>query len=151
MFYYECISSTQSNCQKFANSMQSTSALTLAIEKNPQKNKTQTVFFFLVAVCLCLCAAPCGGHLTASTGVLLSPGWPSFYKDSLNCQWVIEAQPDHAVKIHFDRFVFEGQYSGLPESTYKIQNTYIHFISINVFVQVWHFHKDKKKPFFYIN
>lgn len=47
--------------------------------------------------------APCGGHLTAPTGVLLSPGWPSFYKDSLSCQWVIEAQPDHAVKIHFDR------------------------------------------------
>uniref|UniRef100_A0AAX7VKY4 CUB and Sushi multiple domains 1 n=1 Tax=Astatotilapia calliptera TaxID=8154 RepID=A0AAX7VKY4_ASTCA len=30
------------------------------------------------------CEAPCGGHLTAPTGVLLSPGWPSFYKDSLN-------------------------------------------------------------------
>lgn len=56
-------------------------------------------------VCIYICVAPCGGHLTASTGVLLSPGWPSFYKDSLNCQWVIEAQPDHAVKIHFDRSV----------------------------------------------
>lgn len=52
---------------------------------------------------LCLTAAPCGGHLTANSGVLHSPGWPSFYKDSLNCQWVIEAQPGHAVKIHFDR------------------------------------------------
>lgn len=52
---------------------------------------------------LCFPAAPCGGHLTAPTGVLLSPGWPSFYKDSLSCQWVIEAQADHAVKIHFDK------------------------------------------------
>ena len=58
-----------------------------------------------VCVCIYFPVAPCGGHLTAPTGVLLSPGWPSFYKDSLSCQWVIEAQPDHAVKIHFDRLV----------------------------------------------
>uniref|UniRef100_A0AAQ5ZW41 CUB and Sushi multiple domains 1 n=1 Tax=Amphiprion ocellaris TaxID=80972 RepID=A0AAQ5ZW41_AMPOC len=59
------------------------------------------------------CEAPCGGHLTAPTGVLLSPGWPSFYKDSLNCQWVIEAQTDHAVKIHFDKFQTEVNYDTL--------------------------------------
>ncbi|KAG7248093.1 hypothetical protein CRUP_005372, partial [Coryphaenoides rupestris] len=56
---------------------------------------------------------PCGGHLTAPNGILLSPGWPSFYRDSLNCQWVIEAQPDHAVKIHFDRFQTEVNYDTL--------------------------------------
>uniref|UniRef100_A0A3B5LXI6 Uncharacterized protein n=1 Tax=Xiphophorus couchianus TaxID=32473 RepID=A0A3B5LXI6_9TELE len=59
------------------------------------------------------CEAPCGGHLTAPTGVVLSPGWPSFYKDSLNCQWVIEAQKDHAVKIHFDKFQTEVNYDTL--------------------------------------
>ncbi|CAG05694.1 unnamed protein product [Tetraodon nigroviridis] len=59
------------------------------------------------------CEAPCGGHLTANSGVLHSPGWPSFYKDSLNCQWVIEAQPGHAVKIHFDRFQTEVNYDTL--------------------------------------
>uniref|UniRef100_A0A3Q3NCL8 CUB and Sushi multiple domains 1 n=1 Tax=Mastacembelus armatus TaxID=205130 RepID=A0A3Q3NCL8_9TELE len=59
------------------------------------------------------CEAPCGGHLTAHTGVLLSPGWPAFYKDSLSCQWVIEAQTDHAVKIHFDRFQTEVNYDTL--------------------------------------
>uniref|UniRef100_A0A3Q2ECB7 CUB and Sushi multiple domains 1 n=1 Tax=Cyprinodon variegatus TaxID=28743 RepID=A0A3Q2ECB7_CYPVA len=59
------------------------------------------------------CEAPCGGHLTAPTGVILSPGWPSFYKDSLNCQWVIEAQKDHAVKIHFDKFQTEVNYDTL--------------------------------------
>ncbi|XP_077451119.1 CUB and sushi domain-containing protein 1-like isoform X2 [Stigmatopora argus] len=59
------------------------------------------------------CEAPCGGHLTASAGVILSPGWPSFYKDSLNCQWVIESQADHAVKIHFDRFQTEVNYDTL--------------------------------------
>lgn len=48
--------------------------------------------------------APCGGHLTAPMGVLLSPGWPGYYKDSLNCEWVIEARKDHAIKISFDRY-----------------------------------------------
>ncbi|KAM4592287.1 CUB and sushi domain-containing protein 1-like [Odontesthes bonariensis] len=59
------------------------------------------------------CEAPCGGHLTAPTGVVLSPGWPSFYKDSLSCQWVIEAQTDNAVKIHFEKFQTEVNYDTL--------------------------------------
>uniref|UniRef100_A0AAZ3P372 CUB and sushi domain-containing protein 1 n=1 Tax=Oncorhynchus tshawytscha TaxID=74940 RepID=A0AAZ3P372_ONCTS len=59
------------------------------------------------------CEAPCGGHLTAPTGVLLSPGWPGYYKDSLNCEWVIEASKDHAIKISFDRFQTEVNYDTL--------------------------------------
>lgn len=48
--------------------------------------------------------APCGGHLTSPSGMILSPGWPGFYKDSLNCVWVIEAQPGYPIKITFDRW-----------------------------------------------
>ncbi|XP_062852030.1 CUB and sushi domain-containing protein 1-like [Trichomycterus rosablanca] len=59
------------------------------------------------------CEAPCGGHLTAPVGVLLSPGWPGYYKDSLNCEWVIEARKDHAIKISFDRFQTEVNYDTL--------------------------------------
>ncbi|XP_046885306.1 CUB and sushi domain-containing protein 1-like [Hypomesus transpacificus] len=59
------------------------------------------------------CEAPCGGHLTAPTGVLLSPGWPGYYKDSLSCEWVIEARRNHAVKISFDRFQTEVNYDTL--------------------------------------
>uniref|UniRef100_A0A8C3I1H3 CUB and Sushi multiple domains 2 n=1 Tax=Chrysemys picta bellii TaxID=8478 RepID=A0A8C3I1H3_CHRPI len=50
------------------------------------------------------CEAPCGGHLTSPSGMILSPGWPAFYKDSLNCVWVIEAQPGYPIKITFDRW-----------------------------------------------
>lgn len=50
-----------------------------------------------------LVLAPCGGHLTASSGVILPPGWPGYYKDSLNCEWIIEAKPGHSIKITFDR------------------------------------------------
>lgn len=56
--------------------------------------------------CTLTVPAPCGGHLTAPIGVLLSPGWPGYYKDSLNCEWVIEARKDHAIKISFDRYWF---------------------------------------------
>ncbi|XP_054557111.1 CUB and sushi domain-containing protein 1 [Talpa occidentalis] len=59
------------------------------------------------------CEAPCGGHLTAASGVILPPGWPGYYKDSLNCEWVIEARPGHAVKITFDRFQTEVNYDTL--------------------------------------
>lgn len=52
---------------------------------------------------VCFLLAPCGGHLTSPSGTILSPGWPGFYKDSLNCAWVIEAQPGYPIKITFDR------------------------------------------------
>ncbi|GAA6103733.1 cubilin-like [Tachysurus ichikawai] len=46
---------------------------------------------------------PCGGHFTAPVGVILSPGWPGYYKDTLSCEWVIEAEPGHSIKLSFDR------------------------------------------------
>lgn len=52
---------------------------------------------------VCFLPAPCGGHLTSPSGTILSPGWPGFYKDSLSCAWVIEAQPGYPIKITFDR------------------------------------------------
>uniref|UniRef100_A0A5F8G3Y3 CUB and Sushi multiple domains 2 n=1 Tax=Monodelphis domestica TaxID=13616 RepID=A0A5F8G3Y3_MONDO len=59
------------------------------------------------------CEAPCGGHLTSPSGTILSPGWPGFYKDALNCVWVIEAQPGYPIKITFDRFKTEVNYDTL--------------------------------------
>ncbi|XP_062981165.1 CUB and sushi domain-containing protein 1 [Elgaria multicarinata webbii] len=59
------------------------------------------------------CEAPCGGHLTASSGVILPPGWPGYYKDSLNCEWVIEARQGHSIKITFDKFQTEVNYDTL--------------------------------------
>lgn len=56
--------------------------------------------------------APCGGHYSAPSGVILSPGWPGYYKDSLSCEWVIESEPGRSIKITFDRWVA----SFLPKS-----------------------------------
>ncbi|KAM5264090.1 CUB and sushi domain-containing protein 1 [Ctenodactylus gundi] len=75
------------------------------------------------------CEAPCGGHLTAPSGVILPPGWPGYYKDSLNCEWVIEAKPGHSIKITFDRFQTEVNYDTLevrdgPASTSPLIGEY---------------------------
>ncbi|KAM9805516.1 CUB and sushi domain-containing protein 3-like isoform 3-T3 [Syngnathus typhle] len=59
------------------------------------------------------CEAPCGGHYSGTSGVILSPGWPSYYKDSLSCEWVIEAEAGHSIKIIFDRFQTELSYDFL--------------------------------------
>ena len=50
-----------------------------------------------------LLIAPCGGHFSAPSGVILSPGWPGYYKDSLSCEWVIEAEVGRSIKITFDK------------------------------------------------
>ncbi|KAG7501129.1 hypothetical protein JOB18_040546 [Solea senegalensis] len=59
------------------------------------------------------CEAPCGGHYSAPSGVILSPGWPGYYKDSLSCEWVIESEPGRSIKITFDRFQTELGYDFL--------------------------------------
>lgn len=35
-------------------------------------------------------AALCGGFIQGSSGTILSPGFPDFYPNNLNCTWVIE-------------------------------------------------------------
>ncbi|XP_052388948.1 CUB and sushi domain-containing protein 2-like [Carassius gibelio] len=59
------------------------------------------------------CEAPCGGNLKASSGIILSPGWPELYKEALNCEWIIEAPPGYPIKIIFDKFRTEVNYDVL--------------------------------------
>uniref|UniRef100_H3CV01 CUB and Sushi multiple domains 2 n=1 Tax=Tetraodon nigroviridis TaxID=99883 RepID=H3CV01_TETNG len=59
------------------------------------------------------CEAPCGGHLKAPNGIILSPGWPELYKEALNCEWIIEAPPGYPIKIIFDKFRTEVNYDVL--------------------------------------
>lgn len=37
-----------------------------------------------------LLSALCGGYVFGKTGTILSPGFPDFYPNSLNCTWTIE-------------------------------------------------------------
>ncbi|XP_055074905.1 CUB and sushi domain-containing protein 2 [Misgurnus anguillicaudatus] len=59
------------------------------------------------------CEAPCGGNLKASSGIILSPGWPELYREALNCEWIIEAPPGYPIKIIFDKFRTEVNYDVL--------------------------------------
>ncbi|XP_064839021.1 CUB and sushi domain-containing protein 3-like isoform X1 [Oncorhynchus masou masou] len=59
------------------------------------------------------CEAPCGGHFSSPSGVILSPGWPGYYKGSLSCEWVIETEPGRSIKITFDKFQTELGYDFL--------------------------------------
>lgn len=34
--------------------------------------------------------ALCGGYIRGSSGTILSPGFPDFYPNNLNCTWTIE-------------------------------------------------------------
>lgn len=44
----------------------------------------------LLRVSLVLSAALCGGYVYGKTGTILSPGFPDFYPNSLNCTWTVE-------------------------------------------------------------
>lgn len=45
-------------------------------------NSLSPFFFFLPALC--------GGYIRGSSGTILSPGFPDFYPNNLNCTWTIE-------------------------------------------------------------
>lgn len=46
--------------------------------------------FWWVVLCVVLFSALCGGYIRGSSGTILSPGFPDFYPNNLNCTWTIE-------------------------------------------------------------
>lgn len=54
-------------------------------------NLSRTLWsYFLSLVSSRLSTALCGGYVFGKTGTILSPGFPDFYPNSLNCTWIIE-------------------------------------------------------------
>ncbi|KAJ8775757.1 hypothetical protein J1605_016155 [Eschrichtius robustus] len=48
------------------------------------------------------CVAECGGQIHAATsGRILSPGYPSPYDNNLHCTWVVEADPGKTIRYLF--------------------------------------------------
>lgn len=44
-------------------------------------------------------AAECGGRIHAATsGRILSPGYPAPYDNNLHCTWIIEADPGKTIR-----------------------------------------------------
>lgn len=54
------------------------------------KLKKSKCFPTLISVSPFLSVALCGGYVYGKTGTILSPGFPDFYPNSLNCTWTIE-------------------------------------------------------------
>lgn len=44
----------------------------------------------VLRVSVLVSAALCGGYVYGKTGTILSPGFPDFYPNSLNCTWTVE-------------------------------------------------------------
>lgn len=49
-----------------------------------------TLFLMGCFVCCFFFPALCGGYIRGSSGTILSPGFPDFYPNNLNCTWTIE-------------------------------------------------------------
>ncbi|NWR93455.1 CSMD3 protein, partial [Furnarius figulus] len=108
------------NARRFGDSFQLGSSISVICEEGFIKTQgTETITCMLMdgkvmwSGPIPKCGAPCGGHFSSPSGVILSPGWPGYYKDSLNCEWVIEAEPGHSIKITFERFQTELNYDVL--------------------------------------
>ncbi|OXB80742.1 UNVERIFIED_CONTAM: hypothetical protein H355_013535 [Colinus virginianus] len=108
------------NARRFGDNFQLGSSISVICEEGFIKTQgTETITCMLVdgkvmwSGPIPKCGAPCGGHFSSPSGVILSPGWPGYYKDSLNCEWVIEAEPGHSIKITFERFQTELNYDVL--------------------------------------
>uniref|UniRef100_A0A3B3Z7Z4 CUB and Sushi multiple domains 1a n=1 Tax=Periophthalmus magnuspinnatus TaxID=409849 RepID=A0A3B3Z7Z4_9GOBI len=57
------------------------------------------------------CDALCGGYVYGKTGTILSPGFPDFYPNSLNCTWTVEVS--HGVHLVFHTFHLEENHDYL--------------------------------------
>ncbi|XP_078598815.1 seizure protein 6 homolog isoform X2 [Branchiostoma floridae x Branchiostoma japonicum] len=54
------------------------------------------------------CRAECGGSITnASTGVILSPGYPDRYAGNLSCTWSLSAPDGMSLRLTFNNFSME--------------------------------------------
>ncbi|XP_037683717.1 CUB and sushi domain-containing protein 2 isoform X4 [Choloepus didactylus] len=54
------------------------------------------------------CEALCGGFIQGSSGTILSPGFPDFYPNNLNCTWIIETSHGKGVFFSFHTFHLES-------------------------------------------
>ncbi|KAF3832537.1 hypothetical protein F7725_026202 [Dissostichus mawsoni] len=65
------------------------------------------------------CDALCGGYVYGKTGTILSPGFPDYYPNSLNCTWTIEVSHGKGVHLVFHTFHLEENhdYLSITEDT----------------------------------
>lgn len=67
---------------------------------NGQKMQVKNIMILLkINVILTYIVAECGGRIHAATsGRILSPGYPAPYDNNLHCTWIIEADPGKTIR-----------------------------------------------------
>lgn len=53
----------------------------------------------------------CGGYVRGPSGTIQSPGYPKKYPESTICQWMIEVEPDKAIRLEISEFDGDGDCS----------------------------------------
>ncbi len=56
---------------------------------------------------------PANEEQSASSGVILSPGFPKNYPNSQTCSWIIRVQPSFTIAIYVEMFQSEKQFDEL--------------------------------------
>uniref|UniRef100_A0A1A9WD06 Cubilin n=1 Tax=Glossina brevipalpis TaxID=37001 RepID=A0A1A9WD06_9MUSC len=56
--------------------------------------------------------AECGGHFTASYGIIKSPSWPFSYPPNMACTWEIVASTGHQIELRVQNFTLENTCKG---------------------------------------
>ncbi|KAF7245894.1 CUB and sushi domain-containing protein 2, partial [Varanus komodoensis] len=56
------------------------------------------------------CEALCGGYIRGSSGTVLSPGFPDFYPNNLNCTWIIEASHGKGTSLAINLHIYISIY-----------------------------------------
>ncbi|KAL6086181.1 hypothetical protein STEG23_025558, partial [Scotinomys teguina] len=59
------------------------------------------------------CDALCGGDVRGPSGTILSPGYPEFYPNSLNCTWTVDVTHGKGVQFNFHTFHLEDHHDYL--------------------------------------
>ncbi|KAL6088241.1 hypothetical protein STEG23_016274, partial [Scotinomys teguina] len=76
------------------------------------------------------CVAECGGLIHAATsGRILSPGYPAPYDNNLHCTWTIEADPGKTISLHF--IVFD------TETAHDILKVWDGPVDSNILLKEW--------------
>lgn len=78
-------------------------------KKKKKGNASIMVFLKIINAILIYFVAECGGRIHAATsGRILSPGYPAPYDNNLHCTWIIEADPGKTIRymLNFSIYMY---------------------------------------------
>ena len=65
-----------------------------------------------------MCISACHYHLEDASGLVKSPGYPSFYPNLVNCSWLIVVESGNHITLTTKRFQLEASYNCESDALY---------------------------------